>query len=98
MKVQDSQAYWEMDVRRERISHILELIEIFLSFQTGFNLVNAAVVCAIKETIWGFEPLSVITEPRYLKIVTVSMNDIFSIGNEQLCKNRRLLKIFSADY
>ena len=32
---------------RERISRILELREIFLSFQTGFNLVTAAVVCAI---------------------------------------------------
>ena len=36
-----------MDVTRERISRILELREILLSFQTGFNLVNAAVVCAI---------------------------------------------------
>ena len=33
----------------ERISRILELRELLLSFQTGFNLVNAAVVCAILE-------------------------------------------------
>ena len=46
--------------------------EIFLSFQPGFNLVNAAVVCAILESISGLEPSSVITEPRYLKLVTVS--------------------------
>ena len=45
------------DVTRERIGRILELKEILLSFQTGFNLVSAAVVCA---------------EPRYLKLVTVS--------------------------
>ena len=32
---------------REHISHISELIEILLSFQTGFNLANAVVVCAI---------------------------------------------------
>ena len=36
-----------MDVTRERISRILELREILLSFHTGFNLVDAAVVCAI---------------------------------------------------
>ena len=41
-----------------------------LSFQTGFNLVNAAVACAILESISGVEPSSVIPEPRYLKLVT----------------------------
>ena len=46
-----------MGVTRERISRIFELREILLSFQTGFNLVSATVVCA---------------EPRYLKLVTVS--------------------------
>ena len=59
-----------MDVTRERIRRILELREILLSFQTGFNLVNAAVVCAILESISGLEPSSVITEPRYLTLVT----------------------------
>ena len=54
-------------MRRERISHILELREMLLSFQTGFNLVNVAVVCAILESISGLGPSSVITEPRYLK-------------------------------
>ena len=38
---------------------------------TGFSLVNAAVVCAVLESISGLEPSSVITEPRYLKLVTV---------------------------
>ena len=61
-----------MDVTRERISRILELREILLSFQTGFSPVNAAFVCAILESILGFKPSSVITEPRYLKLVTVS--------------------------
>ena len=46
--------------------------KILLSFQTGFNLVNAAVVRAILESISGLEPSSVKTEPRYLKLVTVS--------------------------
>ena len=46
-----SQAYKEMDVIRECIRFILDLREIFMSFQTGFNLINAAVVCAIPESI-----------------------------------------------
>ena len=71
VRVHDSQAYRKMDVTRECISHILELREILLSCQTGFNLVNAAVVCAIMESISGLEPSSVITEPKYLKLLTV---------------------------
>ena len=62
----------KMDVTMERISCILELREILLSIQTGFSLVNAAVVCAILESISGLEPSSIITEPRHLKLVTVS--------------------------
>ena len=72
MKFHDSQAYRKMDVTKERMSRILELREILLSFQTGFSLVNAAVVCVILESISGLEPSSVITEPSYLKLVTVS--------------------------
>ena len=56
MRVHDSQAYRKMDVTRERISRILELREMFLSFQTGFSLVNVAVVCAILESIAGLKP------------------------------------------
>ena len=69
MRVHDSQAYRKMDVTREHISHILELRKILLSFQTGFSLVN---VCAILEITSGLESSSVITEPSYLKLVTVS--------------------------
>ena len=72
VRVHDPQAYRKMDVIRERISRILELREILMSFQTGFNLVSAAVVCAILDSISGLEPSSVITEPRYLTLVTVS--------------------------
>ena len=80
VRVHDSKAYTKMDVTRERISCILELREILisfkreilLSFQIGFNIVNAAVVCAILESISRLEPSLVITEPRYLKLVTVS--------------------------
>ena len=70
VRVHDSQAYRKIDVTRERISRILELREILLPFQPGFNLVNAAVVCAMLESTLGLEPAPVITEPRYLKRVT----------------------------
>ena len=62
----------------------MELREILLSIQTGFNLVNAAVVYATLESISGLEPLSVKTGPRYstetalLKIVNdllLALND-----------------------
>ena len=71
VRVHDSHAYRKVDVTRERISRILELRETLLSFQTGYSLINAAVVCAILQGISGLEPSLVITETRYLKLVTV---------------------------
>ena len=68
MRVHDSQAYRKMDVTRERISRIMEVREILWSIQTGFSLVNAAVVCAILESISGLEALSATTKPRYLEL------------------------------
>ena len=56
--VHDSQAYRKMYMTRERISHIFEVREILLSIQTGFSLVNAAVVSAILGSISGLEPSS----------------------------------------
>ena len=56
---------------RERINRILELREMLLSFQTGLKLVNAAVVCAILDSIPYLEPSSDTTEPSYLKLETV---------------------------
>ena len=44
VRVHDSQAYRKMNMTRKHISRILELKEILMSFQTGCNLVNAAVV------------------------------------------------------
>ena len=73
VRVHDSQAYRKMDVTRESIGRILELREISLSFQTGFSLFYAAVVGATLESISGLQPSSAITEPRYLKLVTVSV-------------------------
>ena len=45
-----------MDVIRERISRILELRERLLSFETGFNLLNVAVVCAILDRFRAWNP------------------------------------------
>ena len=56
VRAHDSKAYRKKDVIRERISRVLDLREMLLSFQTGFELVNAAVVCAIMESISGLEP------------------------------------------
>ena len=75
-----------MDVTGERISQLRELL---LSFQTGFNPVNAFVVCAILESIPGLEPTLVITEPRYLKLVTVSSFCVDATG--VVCHQRGLL-------
>ena len=80
-----------MDVTREHISCILELREMHASFQTGFNLVNAAVVCAILESISGLKPSSVITEPRYLKLVTVSNFDLCVDATGVVCHQLGLL-------
>ena len=56
MRIHDSQAYRKMDMTRERISRILEVRQIFMSFQIGFNLVNAAVVYAILESKSAWNP------------------------------------------
>ena len=61
VRVHNLQAYRKVDVTRERISRSLELREILLSIQTGFSLVNAAVVCAILESISGLGSSSVVT-------------------------------------
>ena len=71
-RIHVSQAYRKMGMTRERISLIFELTVMFLSFHKGFNLVSAAVVYAILASISGLEPSSVIIDPKYLKLVTVS--------------------------
>ena len=54
VRVHDSQAYMKMDVTRERIGRILELRKLLRWFQTGCNIVNAAVACAFQESIQTF--------------------------------------------
>ena len=58
----DSQAYKKFDVTWECICPSMKLREMLLSLQIGFNHVNAAVICAILESISGFEPLSDTTD------------------------------------
>ena len=62
-----SYAYKNMDMARERISLILELMAMFLSFQMTFSLVTAAVVWAILDGTSGLDPSSDTIAPRYLR-------------------------------
>ena len=70
VNVQDSQAYRNMDMTRERISLIFELSAIFLSFQMVLSLASAAVAWAILARILGLDPSSVMIAPRYYDHVT----------------------------
>ena len=52
-----------MDMARERISVILEMMTMFLSFQMIFSLITAAVVCILDSTsgldstsVWDIHP------------------------------------------
>ena len=67
-----SHAYRYMDMAKECISLMLELMALFLSFQMTFSLVTAAVVRAILESTSGLDPSSDTIVPRYLKLRTVS--------------------------
>ena len=78
-----------MDMTREHISRVLELREMLLSFQTGFNLVNAAVVYAVLESISGLETSSDTTVPRYLSFRLLSIYfDLHAVGCGGLVKKR----------
>ena len=65
-------AYKNMDMTKERISVILELMAMFLLSQITFSLVTAVVVWAILESTSGLDPSSDTLCPRYLKLRTVS--------------------------
>ena len=67
-----SHAYVNMDMARERISLILELMATFLLFQMTFSLVTVDVVWAILESTSGLDPSSDTKDTRYLKLLTVS--------------------------
>ena len=65
VSVQDSQAYRNMDMTRERISLNFELSAIFLSFQMVLSL-----AWAILARISGLDPSSAMIAPRYLNLLT----------------------------
>ena len=68
--VHNSHAYKNVDMARERISLILELMAMFLLFQMTSSLVTAAVIWAILESISGLDPSADTIAPRYLKLRT----------------------------
>ena len=72
VNVQDSQAYRNMDMTRERISLTYELSAIFLSCQMVLSLASAAVAWAILARISGLDPSSVMIASRYLNRLTQS--------------------------
>ena len=72
VSVQDSQAYRNMDMTRERISLIFELSAIFLSFQMVLSCVSAAVTWTILVRSSGFHASFAMMAPRYLKQFTQS--------------------------
>ena len=67
-----SHAYKNVTMTRERISLILELMVMFLSFQMNFSLVTAAVVWAVLDSTSGLDHSCDTIAPRYLKLRTVS--------------------------
>ena len=79
VRVHDSQAYRKMDVTMELISHILELRESSCHSKLVSTFLMHAVVCAVLESISGLEPSSIISEPRCLKLVTVSSFSRFTL-------------------
>ena len=89
VKVHDLQAYSKMDVTREHISRLLELREILLEFQIGFNFVNA--VCAVLESTSSSELSSVIIESRNLQLVTFSSFDFCIDATGVVCHQLGLL-------
>ena len=72
VRVHVSHAYRNIDMTSDRISLIYDRRVMFLSFHIGFSLIIAAVFRAILEIISGLDLSSVITEPRYLNLDSVS--------------------------
>ena len=72
VRVHVSQAYRKIEMTKDRISLILELSAMFLSFHMVLSFVNAPIVWAILDIISCFDPSSITTEPKYLKLWTVS--------------------------
>ena len=61
-----------MEMTSDRRSLTLDFRDRFLSFQMIFSLARAACACAILERTSFLEPSSVMIEPKYLNLSTVS--------------------------
>ena len=79
VRVQVSHAYMNIAKTSERISFIFEELEIFLSFQIGFNFARAVDVLAILAKTSIFDPSSDMIAPRYLNFSTVLTFDCLSL-------------------
>ena len=75
-----SHAYKHKDMTRERISLILELMAIFLSFQMTFSLPTATLVWAILEGTSGLDPSSDTTSSQIF-IATDGLQFLIVYGN-----------------
>ena len=62
--VNDSQAYRNMEMTRERISFTFDPRDMLLSFQMGFSFVRATVACSVLKRVSGLEPTSELTAHR----------------------------------
>ena len=85
-----------MDVTKECISHILKLREMLLLFQTGFNIVNAAVICATLENISGtlvrYNWAQILEASDCLKLLSIYF-DLFVDAAGVVCHQLGLLGI-----
>ena len=91
-----TQAYRNIEMKRERINFTFDPRGMLLALQMGFSFVRAAVACAMLERTSGLEPSSETTTPRYLKLVTVpnfcSFTFISLDANGTVCHQFGLLR------
>ena len=93
-----SHAYKNMEMAREHISLILELVVMLLSFQMTFSLVTAAVVWAILDSITGLDP-SCVTVATYDLLASNNRRPIrlvhtLSLSMSSVTKVTRLIMIY----
>ena len=70
-----SHAYRKIEMTKDRISLILGLSAMFLSFHMVLSFVNAPIVLAFLDSISCLDPSSVTTEAKYLKLWNLSIQN-----------------------
>ena len=96
VKVQDSQAYRNMEMTRDYTSFIFDPKDTFVISPNGLQLCKSCSGCAIFERISGLEPSSETTAPRDLKIVTVTSFCPFTFISLSGCHCRCLPSVWSS--